>query len=250
MKTPFDVVQLSSKVWNIVAWREEGVIFLKEVHNLENEMNLVTYSNPNSQYNPRHLCLNLMRILLSLPSNHVMDEHEKHMKIGRVSLNNLTLLTLSEVNAIDEDGNDIKIANRRHDWKDRQEKEDYFAQRWLQLWAYAQLANQKTIIMAKKRANTLLSVEEINASTDAMIELMERELADGATFSGKNATWSGEASFDFLYRVLVLIHELLTSPRTLPGRVIQLTYKQGKTSVIYPRFLSASESEQIKVANV
>ena len=57
MKCPFDVVQLSSSVWNVCTWMENGAIFFKEMHEVRNEANAVTYSQTSDRgkWNPKHM---------------------------------------------------------------------------------------------------------------------------------------------------------------------------------------------------
>lgn len=253
MKSPFDIVQLSSSMWTVCAWLDEGVIFFKEVHDVRNEMNTVTYSD-RRQWNPKHVRLNFFRMLMGHDKHAHLNEHEKHFKISKVYLNDYCLITQDEVNAVDTDGYDIKIADRRHDWKDGQEKEEYFCLRYLKMWAYAQLAGQKKVVLGKKRANTLLDVDVFDASTESMVRQMEQELRepdpDGTTHANSRVTWSPDQACDFLCRLLFFVRELLTDPRTIEGRVIQLSYKKEKTSFIRPKFLSLEESDEIKRANI
>ena len=246
MKSPFDVVQLSSSTWKVVAWLEDGVIFLKEIHDPVNEANAVTYVD-RKQWNPKHVRLNLFRMLLHHDDRHVrLNEGDKHMKISKVWLKDVCLVTQDEVNAVGPEARDVKIADRRHDWRDKSEKEDYFRQRWLQLWAYARLANQKTIVLCKKRANTLQAVEVLDAST---VQVMERELSPaGVGDDVRRATWAPDQACDFLYRLLHFVRRLLTDKRTIPGRVIQLSYRKERTSFIRPSYLSVAQSQWIKEA--
>ena len=91
-----------------------------------------------------------------------------------------------EVNAVDREGHDIKVVDRRCKWDDELEKEHYYSTRYLQMWAYAQLAGQRKIIQALKLSNKLQDVKVFDASTSAMVDHMEQELAP----NGKNnVTW-------------------------------------------------------------
>ena len=138
----------------------------------------------------------------------------------------------------------MKITTRRHDFRTRHEKQEYYLQRWLQFWAYAQVTDQKTIVLATKRGSVLQSVQVIDAATDSMVDVMKRDWQQESTDSGD--LWTPGPAFDFLYRLLVFVHELLTSPRTLKGRVVELTFEQDQSSVILPKFLSLSESEEMR----
>lgn len=246
MKSPFEVVQLSASKWTVCAWMQDGVIYLKEIHERCNEMNAVTYAKMD-QYNPKHARLNIFRMLLNIHSSKQLNEHDKHFKISEVHMRDLCLVVQSEVNAVTREGEEVKIADRRHDWEHEKEKVEYLSQRWLQLWAYAQVAGQDKIVMCKKRGNVLQDVEVLHASTDAMVQYMEKELSPFGYVDGKTRrTWCPKQACDFLYRLLHFVRQVLTNPEVGEKHAILLSYRKKKTSFIRPHILSRDQTAKLK----
>lgn len=163
-------------------------------------------------------------------NNKTMFEQEKHFKFSRIKFGKHVLVMMSEVNAVDEKGDDIKILTR-YDFPTKSVRDEWLMRRFSEIWAHASLVKQTKILTAvRDKSATVVEMSVLDARTDSMMQEMERMLTPGGGDPNpdiKRGKWEPKQLLDFLDRFLFFVQEELTSAPE--GRVVSFRCVKGRT---------------------
>lgn len=194
----------------------------------------------------QHMRMNFTRHLLSPQnSSQVLSEDEKFFKISKVNLSSHTIITMSEVNAVNVRGEEVKVVIAN--WNPKHQRERFFASRFLEIWSHAQLVDQKTIVIGSTEpySHNLSQVRIMPAASEDLVETMERGLGNGIrdpTYD--RAQWSPRLATNFMNRFLTYVKQIL-EPQT-DGRVLTFRYNRMRSHDLHPVIESHEASENIR----
>lgn len=179
-------------------------------------------------------------------------EREKHFKFSRVTFGKHTLIPMSELNAVDSHGRDLKVLTR-YDFPSKHARDEWLGRRYSEVWAHAALVNQTRIVTAvRSKEATVVHMSVTDADTRSMMQEMERMLQSSAGGGGqgakqpliKRAKWDPRDLYDFLDRFLTSVQQELHAAPT--GRVVSYLFKKNRTRELTPLVQTVGSSIAIK----
>ena len=246
-------------------WKEKGLIYCKKGMIHPPHVPTVSGGPPASASTARtneqfkksanqYMRLNFTRQLL-FPGDHarLMNEDEKFFKISKVNLASHTIITMSELNAVDKEGEDVKILLAN--WNPKHQKDRFFASRYLEIWSHSQLVNQTKIIigLTEPYSCNLSEVRIVRGESDDLVNEMERELVprtvDGLGNGQRDPTydraqWSPRMATNFMNRFLSYVQDIMA--RQEDGRVLTFRYNKMRSNSLSPVIESYERSEDIR----
>lgn len=173
----------------IHAWKDNGVIFLMK--SSSSEVNAIKHGNSNQK--EKNQKANLIKHLGGATA-------DKSYKMSKLTIGENTLLSICDVDALDEGDNEVKIAFRKT-FTDEKKKEKYYRYTFPRLVTSATVRQVKTVVLIEKDGEDCV---------DETIWLMKlKGMFAELKKSPCKSKWSLQKSIAFLDRFLYLMRETL-----------------------------------------
>jgi hypothetical protein len=191
-----------------------------------------------------HMQMNFTRRLLQQdpesPSKK-MSEEEKYFKVSKCMLGKHTIVSFSEVNAVDNDGRDVKIllSSWNNHKKSQLEKEKLICSRFLELWSHARLVHQEKMIMGMTDPYThnLNDIRIFDADTKSICDVLKSLLVV------TDPNWDPAAACHFMDRMLTYVQAILSNMSDF--RVLTFRFRRND-SHMNPKIESDQDSDNIR----
>lgn len=228
---------LNYRNWTVQAFKLDGIIYVRSGKCLR-------------RFNSDKSNLALMNFnrLLKLSygeEDRVLLEKEKFFKFSSLQVNRHYLMTMNELNAAEDDGDDefqdIKISLKSDLTNGSNFKKRFQECKIFEIWARALLSGQKKVIFGICSQDFLLTdIVELHTTADVLMAELKADL-DGGKGDYQTQGWDPDAVLNFFDRFLSFIKNVMTDRRATEGRVVSFFYKKkdddGKAfERIIPRF--------------
>lgn len=216
------------------AWKEDGVVYLKA-----KSENRVTDSSVDVQKTTESfLNLAYKRLMIKPPDQRLwtMNESEKWLKVSRISLSEHRLVFLSETDARDVDGQDVRLVLHKSTISSQSLTDLCF-----NLWAEAQVSDCRHAVIASHDEERIVrSITHVPTAAAALMTHAKNQIPVQSKDSVK--MWDADRGCHFLQRFLTFVQSFLSDRRLGDQRIVSFQYVKRTTKVITPVLVSSMDS--------
>ena len=223
MRTPLD-----KDTWEIYAWKVNGIIYLKRRRGPDGKQ---VHPRSGSQYEAINAKINFKRLMTQSISERYLpvNESERHIKLSSVSLNGVhgvhNVVTMSEIEAMDSEGNDVVMHLEPSKDKSLKYKDDFYGKHCLDIWSKSIFTGTNKWIVCFKTTGTPIRVDDVQVmNTDSEYFRMKMMADTGRTH------WDPRAHTSFIFRFMTFLKDIMQDTRTREGRVVTFKFSSKRCS--------------------